>query len=102
MTAATAVHFHPLPGALLLLIVAALILLGLGIDAVERLRNLGECLGHASGEKRRAVLREMVSRVELHYHEPDPGKKKQWYRLARGVVRLRPQPSSRSRSARIM
>lgn len=38
VTATTAAHFHPLPGAVLLLVVAGLVLLTLGIDAVERRR----------------------------------------------------------------
>jgi hypothetical protein len=38
VTDATAVYFHPLASAALLVIVAALVLLALGIDAIERRR----------------------------------------------------------------
>jgi hypothetical protein len=38
VTAATVAHFHPLPGFVLLLVVAALLVVALGIEALDRLR----------------------------------------------------------------
>jgi hypothetical protein len=42
VTDATAAHFHPLAGAVLLLVVAVLVLLALGMNAVERRRLRGK------------------------------------------------------------
>jgi DNA invertase Pin-like site-specific DNA recombinase len=59
--------------------------------AVEKLRGLSEALHEADPARLREVFRQMVVRVDLYYKAAGPQGKKQWFRLERGVVRLRPQ-----------
>jgi hypothetical protein len=60
-------------------------------EAVGRLRTLGERLDETDPTRLREVLRQMIERIDLYYEEPPERKAREWFRLERGVVRLRPQ-----------
>jgi site-specific DNA recombinase len=59
--------------------------------ALDRLRSLGERLAEADPRRVREVLRQMVARIDLFYVEMPGRKYRQWFRLEKGVGKLRPQ-----------
>lgn len=59
--------------------------------AIERLHLLDQRLRDADQTQLREVLRQMVSRIDLYFEETTERKKREWYRFARGLVKLRPQ-----------
>jgi DNA invertase Pin-like site-specific DNA recombinase len=58
-------------------------------QAVHRLGTLREDLRKAKPEQLRAVLMQMISRIDLYFQHGDRSRR-QWYRFAKGVVKLRP------------
>jgi site-specific DNA recombinase len=59
-------------------------------QAISALYSLRQRLQKANRDQLRAVLRELVSRIDL-YFESEQKQHKRWYRFTKGVVRLRPQ-----------
>jgi DNA invertase Pin-like site-specific DNA recombinase len=59
--------------------------------AVAKLYGLRESLASAKPEQLKALLAEFVVRVDLYFDDRTGLKKNQWFRFAKGVVKLRPQ-----------
>jgi DNA invertase Pin-like site-specific DNA recombinase len=62
-------------------------------EAVARLATLGEALAKADVKRLpelRAVLKQLVWRIDVYFDEDTERKAGSWYRLQKGVVKLRP------------
>jgi DNA invertase Pin-like site-specific DNA recombinase len=60
-------------------------------EAVGRLRTLGERMNEADPVRLRHVLRQMIARIDLYYERPEGRKRRAWFRLEKGIVKLKPQ-----------
>jgi DNA invertase Pin-like site-specific DNA recombinase len=56
--------------------------------AIARLFDLSKGLDDAAPERLRAILKQLVVRVDLYFEEP--GRPRQWFRFSKGVIKLRP------------
>jgi site-specific DNA recombinase len=58
--------------------------------AIARLYTLRESLQDANRDRLRAVIRQLVSRIDLFWEEAAPGPRRAWFRFAKGIIKLRP------------
>jgi hypothetical protein len=59
-------------------------------NAIARLYTLRKGLQDANRDRLRAVIRQLVSRIDLYFSDDAPHNKKRWFRFTRGIVKLRP------------